>query len=118
VLKNDSSRAAYLCRSHGVIVEGVGAAPLDRSFLEQQMQWREALDEARTVTDGSAVIGRAAQIAAEVKTQRAAVLVRIARLIDETGDYAAAAAEVRALMFLDKLIAECARLGAPAGTLA
>jgi len=114
VLKSDTSRAAYLCRSHGVVVEGVGAAPLERLFLEQQMQWREALDDARSAGEGTAVAARAAQVAGEAASLRAQVLARVARAIDEVGDYDSAAADVRALMFLDKLIAECVRLGAPA----
>jgi molecular chaperone HscB len=77
------------------------------------MQWREALDEARTAGDPAAVALHVSQVATEVAAQRTELLQRLARLLDDAGDYTAAAAEVRALMFLDKLIAECVRLGAP-----
>ncbi len=109
VLKSETARAAYLCRRHGVVVEGEGAAPLDPSFLEQQMHWREALDAARGA--GAAV----AALAAEVGAQRVQRMRRLASLLDDAHDYAAAAAEVRALLFLDKLIAECERAGGRPG---
>ena len=113
VLRSDTARAAYLCRRNGVAVEGEGAAPLDPAFLEQQMFWREALDEARAGGDGAAV----AALGATVAAQRAQRLRRLAGLLDTDHDFPGAAAEVRALMFLDKLLAECERAvaGSPAG---
>jgi molecular chaperone HscB len=50
-LKDPLRRAAYLCELHGnpVAMDGTGGLP--RSFLIQQMEWREALDEASTPED-------------------------------------------------------------------
>ena len=79
------------------------------------MQWREALDEARAAKDGAATAVLVAEVAAQVAAQREQVMPRLARLLDELGDYTAAAAEVRALMFLDKLGAECRRLAGQTG---
>jgi molecular chaperone HscB len=112
VLRTDTARAAYLCRSHGANVDGPGAAPLDPAQLEQQMRWRETLDEAG---HGPAAREIALGVEREAATARVGTLQRIARHIDAEGNYLAAAAEVRILMFLDKLIAECERqLGASA----
>ena len=110
VLRSETSRAAYLCRRHGVIVDGEGAGALALDFLEQQMAWREALDEAREQRDAAAL----ARLSAEVQAERGAVVQRLAALLDGQGDYAGAAEPVRALMFLDKLAAECARVAAAA----
>jgi hypothetical protein len=45
-LKDPLSRAAYLCELRGVPVRPSATPPCRRPFLMQQMQWREALEEA------------------------------------------------------------------------
>jgi len=65
------------------------------AFLMQQMQWREALEEA---ADAAAVAG----LEAEVVAAERSMLGDVARLLDEAGDAPAAAAQVRALMFLNR----------------
>jgi molecular chaperone HscB len=111
ILRADATRAAYLCARHGIDVDGPGAAPLAPEQLERQMAWREELDDA--VQGGGREI--AERVAAEAGEARAGTLRRIERLIDGEADFAGAAGEVRTLMFLDKLLAECDRvLGASA----
>ena len=105
VLRSDSARAAYLCRQRGLAVEGAGAVPLPADFLERQMLWHEQLDAARTAHDGAAI----GELMREVDLTRQATLARIAHSIDDAADYAAAAAAVRALMFLEKLGGDIAR---------
>jgi len=102
VLKSECSRAAYLCRRQGAVFDGPGAPALPRAFLEQQMQWRETLEEARAARDAPAV----AALARTVAAARAQCIARLGALLDERGDIPAAAAEVRALMFLEKITAE------------
>ena len=63
------------------------------SFLAHQMAWREALDDAG---DEAAVQA----LADEVAQHEAAGLQRLQRLLDEQGNAAEAAAQVRALMFV------------------
>jgi molecular chaperone HscB len=99
VLRSDVARAAYLCKRQGLAVDGAGAVPLPAAFLERQMLWHEQLDEARSARDGTAL----AALQRDVAAQRAASVDEIARRIDQASDYAAAAAAVRALMFLEKL---------------
>ena len=99
VLRSDVRRASYLCGRQGLVVDGPGAVPLPPEFLERQMQWHEDLDAARAARDAS----RIDRLRGEVARQRAGRLEQVAQAIDEKSDYPAAAAAVRALMFLDKL---------------
>lgn len=92
-LKDPLSRAAYLCELRGVPVDAERNTAMPTAFLMQQMQWREALDEAR---DAAAVEDLDAQIAQHEATLQA----ELARLLDDTPDTAAAAATVRSLMFV------------------
>jgi molecular chaperone HscB len=72
----------------------------------QQMHWREALDEAR---DGSEVEALSRQV---IDARRAA-LVELQATLDERHDWAAAAQQVRALMFIERFAADVdARLDA------
>jgi len=105
VLRSDSARAAYLCRSNGQALDGADAAPLPAAFLERQMLWHERLDEARGAGDGAALAGLMADVAA----QREAALRDIAQSMDDRGDFAGAAGAVRALLFLEKLGGDIAR---------
>lgn len=103
VLRHPTRRAAYLCELRGVDVGAQTHTSLDPAFLETQMHWREQLDEA---TDLGAEARRDALAAL---TQRldsaiAAARERLAGLIDDEGQMEAAAAEIRELMFYDKLI--------------
>lgn len=102
VLKSDSARAAYLCRSRGTPTEGEGAPALDPAFLEQQLEWRESFEQARAAGDAQAI----AALARTVGAERARRVECIAALLDERGDHRGAAQEVRALLFLEKLAAE------------
>jgi molecular chaperone HscB len=94
-LKDPLSRAAYLCEQRGVPIEAQSNTGMPSDFLVQQMAWREALEEA----DGVPAVQALAQEVAEQKTQR---LQMIAQLLDETGDAAGAATQVRALMFIQR----------------
>ena len=105
VLRSDSARAAYLCRQQGVAVDGAGAPPIPPAFLQRQMDWRERLEQAR---DGATL----AALATEVERQRAQLRALLAQQIDELRDFPAAAASVRALLFIEKMDAEIARVTA------
>jgi molecular chaperone HscB len=92
-LKEPLARAAYLCELRGAPIDAERNTAMPPAFLVQQMAWREALDEA----DGSAELER---IEADVDTAEQRLLADLQRLLDEASDAAAAAAEVRALMFV------------------
>jgi len=96
-LRHPQRRAQYLCELNGVDlqIESNTAMPMD--FLMQQMEWREALGDARAARDAGALD----ELEAQVKGERKARLAQVGKLLD-AGDYQQAAQGVRALMFLDK----------------
>ena len=94
-LKDPLKRAAYLCEQRGAPINAESNTAMPTAFLMQQMQWREALDEAATE-------GELDVLARELSAARAQVLASIERLLDEAQDAAAAANEVRALMFIER----------------
>src|SRR5690606_31603262 len=46
-LRDPFKRAAYLCELHGVDLQTESNTAMPAAFLMQQMEWREALDDAR-----------------------------------------------------------------------
>jgi molecular chaperone HscB len=103
-LKNPMQRARYLCELNGVPlnIESHTAMPVD--FLMQQMEWREALQQARLQKDGPAL----EQLEHDLQAQRSAHLAKIEQWF-EANDFIAAAQEVRYLMFVDKFGEEVAQ---------
>ncbi|TBO30026.1 Fe-S protein assembly co-chaperone HscB [Aquabacterium lacunae] len=100
-LKDPLKRAAYLCELAGVPVNAENNTAMPGAFLMQQMQWREALEEAGSAADVEALQG-------DVLADRKARIARVTQLLDGTppADAASAAQEVRALMFIDRLLEE------------
>ena len=92
-LKDPLKRAAYLCERRGAPVDAERNTAMPREFLMQQMEWREALDEAG---DEAAVQA----LADRVERHEHALLAEVEQQIDARSDMAAAAAQVRALMFV------------------
>jgi molecular chaperone HscB len=76
-------------------VESNTAMP--REFLMQQMEWREALDDAKAAKD----IGALERLDAELAAVRKAAVEQIGALLN-TEDFKQAAQYVRQLMFLEK----------------
>lgn len=96
-LRSPITRAAYLCEQHGQAINAESNTAMPPEFLAQQMQWREELDEARG--GGAQVL---IDLQQEVEARRSQVLDRLAAAIDRAHDYAAAAAAVRELHFIDR----------------
>ena len=94
-LKDPLARAAYLCEQRGVPINAENNTAMPREFLLQQMAWREALDEA----DGAAAVQA---LDDTVAAEERALHARLVTLLDEQADTAAAAALVRALMFVTR----------------
>lgn len=92
-LKDPLPRAAYLCQLAGVAVDEHDNTAMPQTFLLQQMQWREALADAR---DSGAVQALEEEVLAQMRLMEDALRIDL----DEQGDHAAAAQRVRALMFL------------------
>lgn len=96
-LKNPQKRAQYLIELNGVDLQTESNTAMPMAFLMQQMEWREALGDARASKDASALD----ELDAQVRAERKAMLAQVGLQID-AGEYGKAAEGVRALMFLDK----------------
>ena len=94
-LKDPLKRGAYLCELAGQPINAENNTAMPGSFLMQQMEWRESLDEARTVQQVEA-------LADTVAAHRNGALQKLQKLLDEQQDAAAAAQQVRALMFVER----------------
>src|ERR1700712_4870668 len=100
-LKDPLARAAYLCTLHGVDIEAESNTAMPTAFLMQQMEWRDALSEARTLEAVDA-------LSDEVTASRNATLKQLHAQIDEAAavDWRAVAGTVRGLMFVDKFMSD------------
>jgi molecular chaperone HscB len=96
-LKNPQKRAQYLCEQHGVDLQTESNTAMPMAFLMQQMEWREALGEARAGKDVAALDALEQQLRRERKQR----LLEIGAQLDAM-DFESAAQGVRALMFLEK----------------
>ena len=92
-LKDPLKRAAYLCELHGAPIRAEDNTAMPAAFLMQQMEWREALDDAASLQAVDALDD-------EVQASRRALLAQCQDLLDVQHDYAQAAQQVRALMFV------------------
>jgi molecular chaperone HscB len=98
-LKDPLKRAALLCELNGAPLDAERNTAMPRSFLVQQMAWRESLDDADDVAAVQALED-------EVAEKEAGMLAELARLLDERHDWARAADQVRALMFVARFRAD------------
>ena len=96
-LKDPMRRAAYLCELGGAPIQAENNTAMPAAFLMQQMAWREAMDEATEVASLEALHD-------EVQHAHTVALQQCAQLIDTTPDLAAAAQQVRGLMFIEKFL--------------
>ncbi len=103
-LRNPLGRARYLLSLHGVDTQEETNTAMPAEFLMQQMEWREAIDEARESRDESALTALETRLQHENHVLEHA----LAGKIDDQHDYPAAAEIVRKLKFLEKLSAEIA----------
>jgi molecular chaperone HscB len=98
-LKDPLRRAAYLCELAGQRIDAENNTAMPAAFLMQQMDWRDALAQAQ----GAAPVQA---LADEVAARRSAALAQLQSTLDDAGDAAAAAQQVRALMFVDRFAAD------------
>ena len=69
------------------------------AFLMQQMEWREALDDANITRDLEV-------LELQVNASKREVLDKCEQLLDQTKDYPQAVQQVRALMFIARFAAD------------
>jgi molecular chaperone HscB len=103
-LKNPFRRAAYLCELNGVDLQFESNTAMPGAFLMQQMEWREALEDAKAVRDIAAL----EKLERELRAARRHEAERVGALIDAQ-DFDQAGKAVRQWMFLEKFAEEISR---------
>ncbi|HEU4852738.1 MAG TPA: Fe-S protein assembly co-chaperone HscB [Telluria sp.] len=96
-LKNPQKRAAYLCELNGVPLDMESNTSMPVEFLMQQMEWREALDDARADNDVAALEALDHKVRLDSKER----LLAVGKHLDAE-EYVLAAQGVRALSFIEK----------------
>jgi molecular chaperone HscB len=98
-LKDPLKRATYLCELNGAPIQAHTNTSMPPAFMMMQIEWREALEEAETAEELE-------QIEKQTANYKREQLSKIEQFIDVKHDYAAAANEVRALMFVARFVGE------------
>ncbi len=102
ILRNPLNRARYLLSLHGVDTQEDSNTSMPIDFLMQQMEWREALEEALQAKSIDAL----ERLEQRVQHETRSLQQQLAIDIDETHDFTAASGIVRKLKFLEKLAEE------------
>ena len=98
-LKLPLKRAGYLCELNGAAIHAETNTAMPPAFLMQQMEWREALEEAKTIEHLDEIAAMATQTMHEQ-------LSKVEQLLDVDHNFTAAAQQVRALMFTERFASE------------
>ena len=101
-LKHPVNRGVYLLKLHGIDALDAMNTQMAPAFLMQQMEWREAIDDARAAKSVAALDS----LTAELRAAHRRIEAELGALLDDAKDYDAAREAVRQLRFMDKLIAE------------
>ena len=104
-LKKPLKRATYLCELQGVDLQTESNTSMPAAFLMQQIEWREAFDDARTAKDQAALFALESELRAALKLQ----LQKVGEALDAK-DFPSAAQQIRACMFLEKFMSDVAAL--------
>ncbi|MCG9125771.1 Fe-S protein assembly co-chaperone HscB [Laribacter hongkongensis] len=98
-LRSPVARARYLLQLRGIDTQEETNTAMPVDFLMAQMEWREAVANARAASDVEGL----EQLAAAVRADRDELVAALVRSLDVTQEYDVAALGVRKLRFLDKL---------------
>jgi molecular chaperone HscB len=101
-LRNPVRRARYLLSLHGVDTQEETNTSMPMSFLMEQMEWREAVEEAQHAADVDQLEQLESRLQREVSSLHKLLEVKI----DDERSYFAAAEAVRKLKFMEKLAEE------------
>lgn len=99
VLKKPLSRARYLLHLNGVDTQEESNTAMPADFLMEQMEWREAIMEAREAQDIDDMEHLHTRLLSEMRERHR----ELGQLLDVARDYPAAAGLVRKLKFMEKL---------------
>lgn len=98
-LKSPLNRGRYLLKIHGIDTEEESNTAMPVDFLTQQMEWREAVVEARQCRDES----RLGELAARHRNDEARLFAQLAIELAIASGMESARLTVRKLRFLEKL---------------
>ena len=98
-LKDPLKRASYLCELHGAPINAENNTAMPSDFLMQQMEWREALEDAQSIESLN-------EIALLANTGGHEQLLKIEQMLDHKKDFLEAAQQVRSLMFIKRFVLE------------
>ena len=98
-LKNPIKRASYLCELNGAAVNAEKNTAMPAAFLMQQIEWREALDDAETAADID-------KLMLEANEFERGQLLKIEQSIDIQSNFQQAVEQVRSLMFVERFALE------------
>jgi molecular chaperone HscB len=98
-LRSPLARARYLLSLAGVDTQEDTNTSMPADFLMQQMEWREAIEEASAGRNAGALEA----LSKELNDHARALEAELAQALDRDDDHAAAAVRVRKLRFLEKL---------------
>jgi molecular chaperone HscB len=101
-LKHPLKRAAYLCELYGAPVRAEDNTAMPAAFLMQQMEWREALDDAVSEEDIDS-------LALEVASIKREMLQECEQLLASSEGAKAAVQTVRSLMFVERFAQDIER---------
>jgi molecular chaperone HscB len=101
-LKNPANRAKYLLHMQGIDAVDEKNTQMPSDFLMQQMEWREAMEDAKSAKN----IGDLEQLLAEMQLEAKSLQTELADLFDAKKDFAAATEATRKLIFIDKVGAD------------
>ncbi|MFA6314546.1 MAG: Fe-S protein assembly co-chaperone HscB [Sterolibacterium sp.] len=101
-LRRPLRRGQYLLHLAGIDVGLERNTAMSSEFLMQQMEWREALEEAKTAADYPAL----EELHRRMKEELAEQYQLLERQLDVAPNYLAAAGTVRQMMFQEKLLQE------------
>ncbi len=102
MLKHPVNRGVYLLRLQGIDALDANNTKMASAFLMQQMEWREAIEEARADKSVAALDA----LTDDLRAVHRKIEAQLAEQIDTAQDFAAASEAVRQLRFMDKLISE------------
>ncbi|MGN1055701.1 MAG: Fe-S protein assembly co-chaperone HscB [Comamonas sp.] len=101
-LKHPLKRAAYLCELFGVPVRAEDNTAMPAAFLMQQMEWREALEDAASDDDIDA-------LERDVLAEKRAMLQKCEQLLTSREGAEQAVQTVRSLMFVERFVQDIDR---------
>ncbi|MBC7787950.1 MAG: Fe-S protein assembly co-chaperone HscB [Methylophilaceae bacterium] len=104
-LKNPANRAIYLLKLQNIDAISETNTVLPATFLMQQMEWRETLEDAKQAKDINALN----LLLSEMRAETARLQANLVDVFDKKHDLIAATDATRKLIFIDKVCADVSK---------